>query len=194
MDNHLTFKQYRRMDLIFFAVILAVAEGLIITAGSKWYRDQLYTVSAAAAVTGIVMMRWGKYGAIHAVLAGILYCFFGHGTPRQYLIYGIGNLLSLVSLLYIRHFGDKRIREDLLTTLMYALCTQLLMQLGRALVALLTGASLNACLNFFTTDALSGLFTMVIIWIAARLDGMLEDQKNYLLRLKKEQEENKGGY
>ncbi len=194
MNRHLTFEQYRRMDLFFFAIILVLSEFLIITAGSRWFRDQLYTVSAAAAVTAIVMMRWGKWGGIHAVLAGLVFCLAGGGTPRQYLIYGIGNLMSLVALFLIRLFSQKRIREETLITLLYALGTQLLMQLGRALVALLTGAGLSACLNFFTTDALSGLFTMVVVWIAARLDGMLEDQKTYLLRTQKEREENEGGY
>ena len=68
------------------------------------------------------------------------------------------------------------------------------MQLGRALLALVLGAQLKTCFDFFTTDALSGLFTMVILWIAARLDGILEDQKTYLLRVNKEREEEKGGF
>ena len=61
-------------------------------------------------------------------------------------------------------------------------------------LALVLGAQLKTCFDFFTTDALSGLFTMVIIWIAARLDGILEDQKTYLLRVNKEREEEKGGF
>ncbi|MBQ8092113.1 MAG: hypothetical protein IJ242_00850 [Clostridia bacterium] len=195
MHPHMTFKQYRRTDLFFFALILTVSEALIITAGNRWFRDQLYTVSAVAAVTAIVLMRWGKYGIFHAVLGGIVFCIAGGGNVRQLAIYGIGNALAGLGLFYIRHFGHKRIRDDFLLTVLYALCIQLLMQLGRALIALLTGAPPGACLNFFTTDALSGLFTSVIVWIAARLDGMLEDQKTYLLRLNREREEsNKGGY
>lgn len=195
MNPHLTFKQYRRTDLFFFAVILAVSEWLIITAGSRWFRDQLYTVSAVAAVTAIVMMRWGPWSLIHAILGGVVYCLAGGGNIRQWAIYCVGNAAAMAGLLYIRHFGQKRIREDFLLNILYALCIQLLMQLGRALVALVTGAPVVSCLNFFTTDALSGLFTSVIVWIAARLDGMLEDQKTYLLRLNREREENnKGGY
>ena len=130
MNPHLTFKQYRRMDLFFFALILTVSETLIILAGNRWFREQLYTVSAVAAVVGIVLARWGTWAGIHAVLGGMVYCLAGKANPYQFLIYCAGNLLSLLGVFYLRHFGLKRIREDLLLTILYALCIQLLMQLG----------------------------------------------------------------
>lgn len=194
MKRHLTFEQYRRMDLFFFAVMLCVSEALIVNAALRWFPDQLYSVSVTAALTAIVLVRWGPWAAIHAVLGGLVYCLAGGGSGKQFLIYGAGNLLSLLALALIRLFGGERIRKNALLALFYALCVLLLMQLGRALVALLLGAELKTCLDFFTTDALSGLFTMVIVWIAARLDGMLEDQKTYLLRVNKEREEEKGGF
>ena len=194
MKHHLTFKQYRSMDLFFFAVMLCFSEALIVNAALHWFPDQLYSVSVTAAVTAIVFIRWGQWAAIHAVLGALVYCTACGGSWKQYLIYGLGNLLSLLILPLIRMFGKERIRKDPLLTLFYALCTLLLMQLGRAFTALLLGSEPKTCLSFFTTDALSGLFTMVIVWIAARLDGILEDQKTYLLRINREREEEKGGY
>ena len=194
MKHHLIFKQYRSMDLFFFAVTLCFSEALIVNAALRWFPDQLYSVSVTAAVTAIVFIRWGPWGAIHAVLGALVYCTACGGSGKQYLIYSLGNLLSLLVLLLIRLFGKERIRKDPLVTLLYALCTLLLMQLGRALTALLLGSEAKSCLNFFTTDARSGLFTMVIVWIAARLDGILEDQKTYLLRVNREGEEEKGGF
>ena len=71
--------------------------------------------------------------------------------------------------------------------------TLLLMQLGRALTALVLGTDFQTCLGFFTTDALSLLFTGLIIWIARRLDGIFENQRHYLLRIHNTEEE-KGGF
>ena len=71
--------------------------------------------------------------------------------------------------------------------------TLLLMQLGRALTALAMGTDFQTCLGFFTTDALSLLFTGLIIWIARRLDGIFENQRHYLLRIHNTEEE-KGGF
>ena len=68
------------------------------------------------------------------------------------------------------------------------------MQMGRACIAVINGAAFDTGIHFITTDALSGLFTMVIVWIASRLDGVFEDQISYLLRVQKEAEEEKGGF
>ena len=68
------------------------------------------------------------------------------------------------------------------------------MQLGRALVAMALGTQLEKCVGFVTTDALSDLFTMVILYIARQLDGVFENQKDYLVRLQAEQRKEKGGF
>ena len=181
--NRYSFRQYRSIDLTMFAVILCVSEALIVTAANRWFPDQLYTVSAVGAVTAIVLMRWGPWALLHAVLGGIVFCIASHGSPRQFFIYCTGNILSLLMLIPLRSFG-----KDI-----FGLGTVLLMQLGRALLALLLGGEFFTCLGFFTTDVLSLLFTGVIVWIARRLDGIFEDQKHYLLRIH-EAEEKEGGY
>ena len=194
MNRHMTLKQYRNLDLFLFAVMLIISESLIVNAAIRWFPDQLYTVSVCAAIVSIVLMRWGPWAAIHAVVGGLVYCFWAGGSPKQYLIYGIGNLFSLISLLMFRLFGKERIRENVLLTLLFAVCTQLFMQMGRACVSFVMGDSVSTGFSFITTDALSGLFTMVIVWIASRLDGVFEDQISYLLRVQKENEEEKGGF
>lgn len=191
MNRQFSFQQYRAIDLSLFALILAVSETLIVRAARFWFPDQLYTVSAVAAVTTIVLMRWGPWAAIHAVLGGLVFGLVSHGSARQVLMYALGNLLSLAALLPLRLIGAERLRKDGFLSVCFGLLVLLLMQLGRALIALLTGVEIAACLAFFTTDALSLLFTGVIVWIARRLDGIFENQKHYLLRIHKEEE--KGG-
>ena len=243
MNHRLTFRQYRQMDLTVFGAMLVVAEALIVLAATRWFPAEAYTVSIVAAVTSIVLMRWGPWAAIHAVLGGLVYCFVSGGQPGQYLIYCAGNLLALLSLLWFRIpgkervagkyrasgndraagsdlisgkkgnsgsdrvSGKERIREDSFLTVMFALTTQLFMQLGRAAIAFallraspggapagtqsIAGA-LSFCIGFVTTDALSGFFTAVILWIARRQDGLFEDQKHYLLRIQEAEKEERG--
>ena len=194
MNRHMTLKQYRNLDLFLFAVMLIISESLIVNAAIRWFPDQLYTVSVCAAIVSIVLMRWGPWAAIHAAVGGLVYCFWAGGSPKQYLIYGIGNLFSLISLLMFRLPGKERIRENVLLTLLFAVCTQLFMQMGRACVSFVMGSPISTGFSFITTDALSGLFTMVIVWIASRLDGVFEDQISYLLRVQAEAKEEKGGF
>lgn len=186
--------RYRFIDLAFFALMILVSETVIVTAAVKWFPNEPYTVSAAAAVTAIVMVRWGPWAAIHAILGGLAFCLASGAAPRQYLIYCGGNLLALAALPLARGKRGEALRQDAFRTVIYALAVQLLMQLGRALLSLTMGAPLTAAAGFFTTDVISLLFTALILWIVRRLDGMLEDQKHYLHRVAKEREEEKGGF
>ncbi len=192
MDRQRTFGQYRAIDLAIWALILAVCEYLIVHSARVWYADQLYTVSLAGALTAIVYMRWGAWGAIHAAEAGFINCFFSAATPRQYIIYCAGNLVSLLAVPALERIGKERVRTSAFRSVVFGLAVLVLMQAGRAAAALVLGASPGTVVGFFTTDSLSLLFTGVIVWIARKLDGVYEDQKHYLLRTQA-QEEHKGG-
>ena len=186
-------EEYRAIDIALFSVLLIVSETVIITAATRWFPGEPYTVSVTAAITAIVMMRWGAWAAIHAALGGFVLCFVSGGTVLQYMIYCAGNLLSLGALLFIRLFGSENIRRDSFKSLVFALLVLLLMQLGRAGTAVLFGTSIADAAGFVMTDTLSALFTLVIVWIVRRLDGVFENQKHYLLRVQKELREERFG-
>ncbi len=187
MKRQLSFQEYRGIDLFLFALMLAVFEFIIVrAAGAAFFRDQPYTVSLAAAITSIVYMRWGVWGGLHAAWAGLLFCFWSGGTGQQYLIYILGNLFSLLAVPVLYKVGFEKIRLGEWSSMLFPLAVILLMQGGRAAVSLALGGPESGALGFFTTDALSILFTLVIIWIARRLDGLYENQKHYLLRIQKE--------
>ncbi len=188
MNREISFQQYRSIDLTILAVVLAVSQFVIYFASSVLYPEQLYVVSPVAAMAALVMMRWNGYAAVHALLGGVLYTALAGGTWQHFVIYGIGNLLCLPALLMLKHFGKERVRTEAVLAVGFALCTQLLMWLGRAGLAFVLGFEPAACLGFITTDILSGLFTAVIIWVVRRIEGLFEDQKHYLLRLQSERQ------
>lgn len=194
MKKQLTVGQYRAMDLFFFALMMVISESVIVLAATRWFPNEPYTVSVVAAVVAIVMIRWGPWAAVHAVLGGVVFCLVSGAAPRQYLIYCGGNLLALPLLFFIKKQGADAIRRDSFKTVAYGLLTLLLMEAGRALLSLILGASPAAAAGFFTTDIISWLFTALILWIARRLDGIMEDQKQYLHRVAQEREEEKGGF
>ena len=183
-----TESQYRLIDLSLFAIILIVFESVIVKAATAWFPMEAWTVSAAAAVTAIVMARWGLWGAIHAVIGGIVTVLVSKGAPAQFVIYGIGNLGGLAGWLLLRKYGWERLHTGFLFLMAYGGVTLLGMQAGRGLVSLLFGTTPAAVPGFITTDVISYIFTGVILWITARLDGMLEDQGHYLKRINTKQE------
>ena len=192
MNKQISLQQYRSIDLTILLIVQAVSQVLIYIASTVWFSDQLYIVSPVAAVTALVMMRWGGYSAIHALLGGVIYAVVAGGSWQQVLIYGLGNLLSAAALIMVKLLGKERIRKDVMLTILFALCIQLLMQLGRSGVAAALGYPADLCLGFITTDILSGLFSMVIIWSVRRIDGLFEDQKQYLLRIQREHKVERG--
>lgn len=187
MDRKRSLPAYRALDLLLFSIILVLFESIIVkvSAGSR-FSDQAYTVSLAAAITGIVYMRWGAWGAIHAFLSGFIFCFMQKAAVQQYIIYAGGNLLSLAALPIYKKLGRERIRADKFLFIPVSLIVLVLMQTGRALAALILGAPVSALVLFYTTDCLSALFTLLIIWIARRQDGLYEDQIHYLKRIQAE--------
>lgn len=188
MKKQISFRQYRTMDLFLFTALLCGCEALITLGATRWFPGEPYTLSITPAVTAIVMVRWGGFAAIPAVLGAGVFCFVSGAALPQYLIYCVGNLTSLVLTRLLCGDGWKRLHENVLMAMLYGLSTALLMQLGRFVLGLVMGGSLRVCVGFVTTDTLSTLFAVLIVWIARRLDGMLEEQKHYLHRVAEEME------
>ena len=192
MNRQISFSQYRTIDLTILSVVLAVCQFLTHLATSFWFPEQLYVVSPVAGMTALVMMRWSAWAAIPAGLGGVLFVWMSGGNAQQLLIYTVGNLASLAALVMFRLFGKERIRKESFLAVTFAIAVQLLMQLGRAAMGFAFGFPAAAILGFITTDILSILFTVFIIWTVRRIEGLFEDQKSYLLRIQREQQVERG--
>ena len=73
--------------------------------------------------------------------------------------------------------------------LIFVTFTYLSTVLGRWLISLLFEPSLMSLVTFITTDILSLLFAVVVMSLLKGADGMIEDQKEYLLRIDGESKE-----
>ena len=193
MGKRRTFSQYRLIDLVIFAVITVVFE-VIVSKAARIFPSQPYSISIVSAVTCIVFMRWGLYGCFHAVLGGFVTCYATGGSLDQYVIYVLGNTFSVLAVLYLNKIGSDRVRNSAWLSVFMAGLVALLMQIGRMIVAVIMGNSLDIAVGFILGDALSGVFAMVIVGIARKLDGVFEDQKHYLLRINREEKELEEGF
>jgi len=138
------------------------------------------------AVICIVMMRWGGFAAIHAVIGGAAFCLALGATAEQFVVYCIGNCFALVSLILIKVLGKQKIRDRVWLTIIFTVLAFVGTELGRGLVSLIFGLAIDAVLAFFTTDSLSLVFAVVVVLISRRVDGLFEDQKAYLIRTESE--------
>lgn len=187
MKRQITFRQYRAMDLFIFTALLCICETVITFAATRWFPGQPYTLCITPAVTAIVLVRWGPFAAIPAVMGSFAFCMASGAAPAQYAIYCGGSLFALALLGFTGGKHWQRLHDQVLLALVHGALAALLMQLGRALIALALGNSPAVCGGFIATDTLSTLFAVLVVWITRKLDGMLEEQKHYLLRVEEEQ-------
>ena len=131
-----------------------------------------------------MLVRWGAWAGIHAALGGLVFCLLSHAAPAQFLVYILGNCFSLLCLPALQKWRkEEGLWRDSMKVLTFGLAVLLLMQTGRGLISLLCGAPLADFPGFFTTEVITDLFTLVVLWITRRLDGVLEDQRHYLRRV-----------
>ncbi|MBO5715478.1 MAG: hypothetical protein J6S23_03680 [Clostridia bacterium] len=192
--KQLTFKQYRQIDLTIFCLLTAVFEAIATYSSNYWLVFQAMTISITLTMTCITMVRWSSYAIAPALIGSFVYCLVSKATPKQFLIYCGGSIFCLLSLLVLKHLKKERVRTSFAVRLAFILTTYLCVALGRWVCSLPFEFSFNTILAFIFTDVLSLLFAILILTLAKNADGLIEDQKSYLLRLEKErleeQEEN----
>lgn len=188
---NLSFNQYRSIDLTIMAVLLAVSEALVTIAATKWFPYEFFSVSTTLAIVCIVMMRWDGYAVIHAALGGGVFCLVMGGSAQQFAVYCAGNCGALAALLLFKVLGKKKVAEKFWFSALYVLAAFVGMELGRWGLSLILGSvgdgsAADLLVNFFINDAVTLLFSILAVLISRRMDGLFEDQRAYLLRVREE--------
>lgn len=188
--KQITFKQYKAIDISILSVLLLVFEALSIYASGKWFSHSgialVPLISLTPLVVMIMMMRWSEFAFITALVGGLSYCVACGGKPEQYVIYCVGNLFALFSLLIIKKVGKETVRNNTLYLVLISISTYLFITIGRWLVSLIFEPTFKTIMAFITTDIISLVVLIVGVISLRKSDGILEDQKAYLLRLDRE--------
>ena len=191
--KQITFKQYKAIDISILSVLLLVFEALAVYASGKWFSHSgialVPLISLTPLVVMVMMMRWSEFAFIPALVGGLSYCFACGGKPEQYLIYCVGNLFALLALPIIKKVGKEKVRQRTLYLVLISISTYLFITIGRWLVSLIFEPTFKTLMAFITTDIISLVVLIVGVISLRKSDGILEDQKSYLLRLDRERRE-----
>ena len=171
------------------SILLIISEAVTTLANNKWFAAQPVANSSTLLFICIFMMRWNGYAAIAAVLGGAVFCIASGATLEQFVIYAGGNLLSLLALLWFKAYRKDDVRLGSFKLSFFTISVYLLMQLGRWLISLAFGGGLWNIVGYITSDVISLLFAVIILFLLRGVDGMIEDQKAYLFRLERERKE-----
>ncbi|MDE7379999.1 MAG: hypothetical protein K2N14_03000 [Clostridia bacterium] len=114
---------------------------------------------------------------------------------QSYLCYGVGNASLMLLLIAVKLLGKKRIASKWYFTALFVLCGWFIQNLTITVMNAICGFSFVSYLasnfGFGITGVLSLAMGLVISLVLRKLDGMYEDQIEYLKRVKGEQEENR---
>ena len=186
--NNISFKQYRNIDLSIFTVLLVISEALATLATKTVFSGQPIAISTTLIFVCICLMRWSGYAVIHMIVGGLVFCLSSGASTQQYIVYLFGNAFCLFALFWFRIFKKEDVRVGPWKLVFFTASVYLLMQVGRWLLSLCFGGGVGVLIRFLTTDIISLLFAVVVMLILRNTDGMIEDQKHYLLRLERERE------
>lgn len=187
-------KQYRVTDLVIFAVILIIFDLLAHYAAMLFAGEVVYSFCLTVPITLLIMMRWGWYSVFFAVGDALVLTVINNPSVWQsYLCYGVGNASLMLLLVAVKLAGKKRIASAWYFTSLFVLCGWVVQNLTITIMNAVCGYSFVSCLGsnfgFGITGALSLAMGLVITLVLRKLDGMYEDQLEYLKRLKGEREE-----
>lgn len=187
--NQITFKQYRTIDILILVALTTIFEGVATLASAKWFALQPVAISIGLAMICVVMMRWGIPAAFAAFASGFIFCVLSGATAQQFIIYCIGNIFALAGMMWFKVFGKEGIRKSLWLITLFVSTAYVGQIIGRSLIAVIFGDPPGVFVTFITTDIMSLVFAVLVIALFRKTDGMLEDQKAYLLRLDKQKKD-----
>lgn len=187
--NQITFKQYRTIDVLILVALTIIFEAIATMASAKWFAAQPVALSIGLAMVCVVMLRWSWLAAIPAVASGFVYCILSGASAQQLAIYCVGNIFALLGMIWFKVFGKEGIRKAKWNIVLFVSTAYIGQVLGRSLIAIVFGDNWSTIVTFATTDIMTLVFAVLVIILFRKTDGMLEDQKAYLLRLDKQKKE-----
>ena len=150
----------------------------------------MYYISLFLVLSQIVMLRWRWYAIVPIVVAGLTRSIAAcNGFDYQYvLMYTVGNLFSIVSIFLIYRYKEN------ITSSYYLILFVLTGYFGYCFGQSLLGSIIfnknfiDLFISIVTVESLNAVISMIVIWIASKQKGLLEEQKTYII--KTQQEEN----
>lgn len=187
-------QQYRLTDLFIFFAILVASE-LLEHFALQWFPSgAFFTFSLVVPISLLVMARWGWRGVFCPFVSALMFCLLNEATGTQYLTYCFGNAFIILMLLPFKFIGTGRISGKWYWTLLATLIGWALIYIGRSTVYAICfaaspvegSAAYAGFVEFATYDGVSLAIAVILMLALRRLDGMFENQEEYLKRVDKE--------
>lgn len=188
-EKRISYGQYRLADIMVFLLIMCVCEAVNIFAAKFWFQGMLFTISVMLLVSLVMLIRWNWLGIIFPIADGLLYCWMNGASASQFAIYALGNSFICLIWFLFKLLPKEKLVSGWYFTILYAILGYLLLLLGRATVAACFGLSFSEVfVSMLTGEALNLAFAVIGLLILRLFNGMLVDQKKYLIKITTERD------
>ncbi len=190
--------KYRAIDLAILTFVACGLDAILLFFKSRLAGLTYFWLSCSMIVSLIAMIRWSWWGLIPTIVSAVFYMLFSYyamgklltvtadGTIlKSTVIYAVGTLFISIEMLYIHLLKKDRICRAGWLLVLYVVIGYLSIVLGRTVVALCFGDDfLISLVGYLQADSLNIIWTIIILFIANKQDGMLCDQKEYFLEVR----------
>ena len=187
MGGKISFGMYRSIDLTIFTVLMIIFEFFSVK-GFEWFNG-IYALSLFLVLSLITMMRWGIYSIIPIIAGGLTYSLaHPNGTMETTIVYVVGNLFVLIALVWLIK-GQDKIKNQNYYLILFVLTGFFGYCLGRAFIGTLVFKKdfIDLAIGYLGTESLNAVISLVIIFIARKQPGILENQKQYVKKIQEEE-------
>lgn len=185
MNKGISLNLYRFLDIAIFSFIGLLFEYISFKI-LNIYDYPYYSISVSLLINLLIMKRWGKYSLFYSIISGLFYVYLNNGNLINYFIYGIGNIFILFDLFLLYKKKDS-IKSNIFINSLFIINGFILSCLGRSVVALIFKKNIiETFISFVGTESLNLIFSLIILNIIRNIDGLYEDQVEYIKRIKLE--------
>lgn len=182
----MTKTQFKALDLFFFSFISALAECINIWAFSKF--NGIYYVSFAVVLGLISMVRWGAWGIVVPLAAGLAsICFdLANGTKETVgwvLANSIGYLPLLINLIWFKFKGKDVVSRQWGMMILYVVTGFLETEAGKSMCYIGSADFGYVMKLFFAYDLINMAIGTIVYFIACKQRDFVCDMDDYLLRM-----------
>lgn len=164
-----------------------------------WPTQAYYTVSFSIPIVLLVMIRWGWPSVLYSLLSGLIVCLMNLKdiSGHNWACYLIGNAFIALMLIPRYLIGTKKISSKWWGIALFSIGGWLSVYLGKSIVWAIAFAispvegstAASGFIGFLQTDLLSLVIGIVLMVVLRKLDGMTDDQNEFLRRLDDERKE-----
>lgn len=187
MNKNISFNAYKTFDITIFTLLTIFFEWFSMKGLSIF--NGMYYISLFLVLSLIVMLRWKWYAIIPMIAAGFTRAIVAMGgfDVNYILMYVGGNLFSLLSIIWIFKFKENITKNHYL--LLFVLTGFFGYCLGQTVFGtiIFNRNFIDLLISIASVESLNAIISFIVIFIASRQKGLLEDQKEFIKKTQQEE-------